>query len=90
MAHPAGEGQMEESQSNSPVQESWADILLEMTFELGTAKRPPADDAVDSTGGRTEACAKPDAFKEICGGGKGLGTTIVSHMCDASGHPVRG
>lgn len=42
MAHPgAGEGQMEESQSNSPVQESWADILLEMTFELGTAKRPP-------------------------------------------------
>lgn len=34
------------------------------------------------------ACARPDVFKEICEGGKGLGTTIASYMRDASGHPV--
>lgn len=26
------------------------------------------------------ACVKPGIFKEICGGEKGLGTTIVSYM----------
>lgn len=33
---------------------------------------------------------EPDIFKEICGGEKGLGTTIVSYVVDASRYPVRG
>lgn len=35
------------------------------------------------------ACIKPDIFKEICGGEKGLGTTIVSYTLGASRYLVR-